>query len=81
MHSVQGKYMFLDQFLMWPIRIKYRVPKSSKERYERLFKWTMQRNRENNRMGKTRDFSRKFEIPREYFMQRWAQETTEMVWT
>ena len=32
MHSVQGKYMFLDQFLMWPIRIKYRVPKSSKER-------------------------------------------------
>ena len=25
---------------------------------------------ENNRMGKTRDFSRKLEIPREYFMQR-----------
>ena len=28
---------------------------------------------ENNRMGKTRDFSRKLEIPREYFMQRWAR--------
>ena len=29
---------------------------------------------ENNRMGKTRDiFSRKLEIPREHFMQRWAQ--------
>ena len=28
---------------------------------------------ENNRMGKTRDFSRKLEISREYFMQRWAQ--------
>ena len=28
---------------------------------------------ENNRMGKTRDLSRKSEIPREHFMQRWAQ--------
>ena len=28
---------------------------------------------ENNRMGKTRDPSRKLEIPREHFMQRWAQ--------
>ena len=27
---------------------------------------------ENNRIGKTRD-SRKLEIPREHFMQRWAQ--------
>ena len=26
----------------------------------------------NGRMGKTRDSSRKLEIPREYFMQRWA---------
>ena len=25
--------------------------------------------------------SRKLEIPREYFMQRWAQKRTEMVWT
>ena len=28
---------------------------------------------ENNRMGKTRNFSRKLEIPRKHFMQRWAQ--------
>ena len=28
---------------------------------------------ENNRMGKTRDSSRKLEITREHFMQRWAQ--------
>ena len=28
---------------------------------------------ENNRMGKTRDLSRKLEIPSEYFMHRWAR--------
>ena len=28
---------------------------------------------ENNRMGKTRDLFKKVEIPREHFMQRWAQ--------
>ena len=28
---------------------------------------------ENNRMGKTRDLFKKLQIPREYFMQRWAQ--------
>ena len=28
---------------------------------------------ENHRMGKTRDLSRKSEIPREHFMQRWAR--------
>ena len=28
---------------------------------------------ENNRMGKTKDSSRKLEIPREHFMQRWTQ--------
>ena len=28
---------------------------------------------ENNRIGKTRDFFKKLEIPREHFMQRWAQ--------
>ena len=27
---------------------------------------------ENNRVGKPRDLSRKLEIPREHFMQRWA---------
>ena len=33
----------------------------------------MQKNRGNNRMGKTRDLFKKTEIPRECFMQRWAQ--------
>jgi len=28
---------------------------------------------ENNRMGKTRDLFKKIEIPREHFMQKWAQ--------
>ena len=28
---------------------------------------------ENNRTGKTRDLFKKLEIPREHFMQRWAQ--------
>ena len=28
---------------------------------------------DNKRMGKTRDLFKKLEIPREYFMQRWAQ--------
>ena len=28
---------------------------------------------ENNRMGKTRDLLRKLEIPRQNFMQQWAQ--------
>ena len=36
---------------------------------------------ENNRMGNTEISSRKLEIPREHFMQRWAQQRTEMVWT
>ena len=34
-----------------------------------------------NRTGKTKIFSRKLGIPREIFMQRWAQYRTEMVWT
>ena len=28
---------------------------------------------ENHRMGKSRDLFKKIDIPREYFMQRWAQ--------
>ena len=28
---------------------------------------------ENNRTGKTRDLFKEFQIPREHFMQRWAQ--------
>ena len=62
--------------------------KGEKERYTHLyaeFQRTARRDKkaffsdqckeieENNRMGKTRVFSRKIEIPREHFMQRWAQ--------
>ena len=35
---------------------------------------------ENHRKGKTEISSRILEIPREHFMQRWAQQRTEMVW-
>ena len=34
---------------------------------------------ENNRLGKTRDLFKKLEISREYFMQRWDQQRTEMI--
>ena len=36
---------------------------------------------ENNKMGKTRDLLKKIRDTRELFMQRWAQQRTEMVWT
>ena len=36
---------------------------------------------ENNTMEKLEISSRKLEIPREHFMQRWAQSGTEIVWT
>ena len=36
---------------------------------------------ENNKMGKTEISSRKFEISREHFMERWAQYRKETVWT
>ena len=53
---------------------EFRVPKKSKKRQESLPQRSMQRNR-----GKTTEWerleitSRKLEIPREHFMQRWAQ--------
>ena len=36
---------------------------------------------ENNRTGKTRDLFKKIQIARKHFMQRWAQQRTETVWT
>ena len=62
--------------------------KGEKERYKHLnaeFQRTTRRDKkafvsdqskeieENNRMGKTKISSRKLEVPREHFMQRWAQ--------
>ena len=70
------------------IAVKRReISKGEKERYKHLnpeFQRIARRDKkaflsnqckeieENNRMGKTRDLSRKLEIPREHFMQRWA---------
>ena len=70
------------------IAVKRREAKSKgeKERYEHLnaeFQRIARRDKaflsdqckeieENSRMGKTRDFFKKLEIPRELFMQRWA---------
>ena len=36
---------------------------------------------ENNKMVKTRDLFKKIRDTKEHFIQRWAQLTTEMVWT
>ena len=36
---------------------------------------------ENNRMGKTRDLFKKIRYTKGIFMQIWAQQKTEMVWT
>ena len=71
------------------IAVKRRKVKSKgeKERYSHLnaeFQRTARREKksflsdqhkeiEENRMGKTRDLFKKIEIPREHFMQRWAQ--------
>jgi len=70
--------------------------KGEKERYTHLnaeFQSIARRNKkaflshqckeieENDRMGKIEISSRKLEIPREHFLQRWAQERTEMVGT
>ena len=40
---------------------------------EAIFNDQCKETEENNRMGKTRDLFKKLEIPRETFMQRWAQ--------
>ena len=70
------------------VRQKYKQKTKENERYIHLnaeFQRIAGRNKkallsdqckereENNRMGKTRDLLRKSEIPREHFMQRWAQ--------
>ena len=49
-----------------------RVPKNRKERLKKP-KWSMQRNRGKQQNGKDEISSRKLEVPREHFMQRWAQ--------
>ena len=69
--------------------------KGGKERYTRLneeFRRIARRDKkvflsnqckeiEENNRERLEISSRKLEIPREHFMQRWAQQRTEMVWT
>ena len=70
--------------------------KEEKERYTHLnaeFQRVARRNKkaflsdqwkeieENNRLGKTRDFSKKIRDTREHVIQIWAQKRTEIVWT
>ena len=71
-----------------PVKRREVKSKGEKERYKHLnaeFQRIARRDKKaflsgqckeiekNNRMGKTRDLVRKLEIPREHFMQRWAQ--------
>ena len=70
--------------------------KEEKERYTHLnaeFQRVARRNKkaflsdqwkeieENNRLGKTRDFSKKIRDTREHVIQIWAQKRTEILWT
>ena len=80
--------MLSDDALKIAVKRREVKSKGEKERYTDLyaeFKKIARRDKkaffsdqckeieENNRMDKTRDLSRKLEIPREHFMQRWAQ--------
>ena len=80
--------MLSDEALKIAVKRREVKSKGEKERYTDLyaeFKKIARRDKkaflndqckeieENNRMDKTRDLSRKLEIPREHFMQRWAQ--------
>ena len=53
---------------------KCRIPKNSKERYESLPEWTnAKKQKKTVEWERLEISSRKLEIPREHFMQRWAQ--------
>ena len=52
---------------------KYRVANNIKERLKDYLSDQCKEIKENSRMGKTAISSRKLEIPREHFMQRWGQ--------
>ena len=77
-----------EEALYIAVKRKEEKSKEEKKRYTHLnaeFQRTARRDKkallsdqcnekeENNRMGKTRYLSRKLEIPREHFMQRWAR--------
>ena len=77
-----------EEALEIAVNIREAKDKGEKERYTHLyaeFQGIARRDKkaflsnqckeieENNKMGKTRDVFKKLEIPREYFIQRWAQ--------
>ena len=77
-----------EEALQIVVKRKEVTSKGEKERYKHLnaeFQRMARRDKkafltdpckeieENNRMGKTRDLFKKFEISREHFMQRWAR--------
>ena len=77
-----------EEALQIAVKRRQARSKGEKERYTQLnaeFQRTARREKktflndqckeieENNIMGKTRDLFKKLEIPREYFMQRWAR--------
>ena len=83
----KAKWLF-GEALQIAVKRREAKSKGEKERYTRLnaeFQRIARRDKkafhsdqckeieENKRMGKTRDFFKKSEIPREHFMQRWAQ--------
>ena len=76
-----------EEALQIPVKRREAKSKGEKERYKHLnaesqriarrdkkafFSDQCKAIEENNRMGKTKISSRKLEIPREHFMQRWA---------
>ena len=50
-----------------------RVPRTARRGMKAFLSDQCKEIEENNRMGKTRDLFKKSEIPRDYFMQRWAR--------
>ena len=83
----KAKWLYEDA-LQTAMKIREAKGKGKKERYTHLnagFQRIARKDKkaflsdqckeieENNRMGKTRDLSGKLEIPREHFMQRWAE--------
>ena len=91
----KGKWLF-GEALQIAVKKREAKNKGEKERYKHLnaeFQRIPRRDKkaflsdqckeieEKNRMGKTRDLFKKIRESREHFMQRWARERTEIVWT
>ena len=93
---MQKGQMLSEEALQIAVNRREVKSKGEKERYSQLnaeFQRIVRRDKkaflsnqckeieENNRMEKTRDLFKKIEIPREHFMQTWAQQRAEMIWT